>query len=275
MSAQAKLAGLLSASVVVTASCHGEEPRFVAPTVASSTIADGDEEEEEIPTPTATDAGSYYTPDPQGRPLVLVRRDAPNMIIAALDHDHCMAELARRGVPFKVAEPTVGVMAPVRITGLVHGVSMHSALMPSQRDHSSSTVFDCRLAVALDDFASLAATKDIIEMVYFGAYRPKSANGCTPKYTGKQHCGGLAVDVASFKRKDGSVWNVEHDYHGKIGAATCGPAASLPFTDLRQLVCEAADRAIFHVILTANYNQQHFNHFHFEITPDAGWMLIH
>ena len=34
------------------------------------------------------------------------------------------------------------------------------------------------------------------------------------------------------------------------------------------------EQAIFNVILTPNFNKQHKNHFHVEITPDAAWMLI-
>ena len=29
------------------------------------------------------------------------------------------------------------------------------------------------------------------------------------------------------------------------------------------------------MMLTPNYNAEHFNHFHVEITPDANWMMIH
>jgi hypothetical protein len=44
--------------------------------------------------------------------------------------------------------------------------------------------------------------------------------------------------------------------------------------ELWGFVCDSAERAVFNVILTPNFNKQHKNHFHVEITPDAAWMLI-
>jgi hypothetical protein len=87
------------------------------------------------------------------------------------------------------------------------------------------------------------------------------------------------VDVRAFKKRDGSALNVERDFHGHIGDSTCAgtahPRAPSPASnELWGFVCDAAARAMFNVILTPNYNAQHNNHFHLEITPDAGWMLI-
>ena len=57
----------------------------------------------------------------------------------------------------------------------------------------------------------------------------------------------------------------------KIGQPTCPQRPN----ELWSIVCDAADRATFNVMLTPNYNAQHFNHVHVEVTPDAGWMLVH
>jgi hypothetical protein len=157
-------------------------------------------------------------------------------------------------------------------------VSIHSTLPPAARETSTLEIFDCRLVVALDDFSAILARLGVVEIVHFSAYRTQAQGGCTPKYVGKQHCGGLAVDVGLFRKRDGSTLDVERDFHGKIGQSTCGGARPEPATPaanaLWDLVCESARRAIFHVILTPNYNAQHKNHLHLEITPDAGWMLV-
>lgn len=262
--------------------CHAREehsPDAWSAQRPTSTVAASDalvaEPNDPAPTP-----GGYYAPEPDGKPTAILRTDAPNMHYASLDRASCETELRKRAVPFVAGEATQGVLAPERIRGALHGVDIHSALAPAARDKSSSTIFDCRLVLGMDDFAALAAKADIVEMDYFGAYRPQSANGCTPKYAGKQHCGGLAVDIATFKRRDGTVLSVEKDFHGHIGDSTCGPTAQPPgttpaTTQLWRLVCDTAEQAIFNVMLTPNYNAQHFNHFHVEITPDAEWMLIH
>ncbi len=239
------------------------------------------------PAPAAS-GGPFWEPTDTGRAVPILRDDAPNVRYAAMDAASCEAELGKRGVPFVRAEPTPGVLAPVRLRGPLGvtapfgpsaapsartsgGVTIHSMLPVAQRAHAPMEIFDCRLVLALDDFSAMLAKRGVVEMIHLSAYRPRKQFGCTKKYDGKQHCGALAVDIAEFKRKDGTSLVVQRDFHGKVGEPTC---PSRP-NELWSIVCDAADRAIFNVMLTPNFNAQHFNHVHVEITPDAGWMLIH
>lgn len=269
---------LASALVLVATACSKSAPR-----TSTVTLETEHEEEGLLARPpeasAATLEGPFFVAEPDGRPSAILRADAPNIRYARLDRAACEAELGRRAIPFAQATETAGVLAPVWLRGPLHGVSIHSSLPPAQRERSTLEIFDCRLVLALDDFAALAARQDVVEMIHLSAFRARSANGCTPKYVGKQHCAALAVDVGTFRRKDGSVINVEKDFHGRIGLATCAGAArpnppAPEASTLWDLVCESARQAIFHVILSPNYNVQHKNHLHFEITPDAGWMLI-
>ncbi len=179
------------------------------------------------------------------------------------------------------AEPNdaTSVLAPVRLRGPLHGIAIHSGLPEKMRAKSTVEIFDCRLVLALDDFTSVLAKHDIVEVVHMSAFRSQRDRGCTPKYTGKQHCGALAVDVGTFKKKDGSVLDVDKDFNGRIGTATCtagtGPNPVTPnATELWDIVCESARRGLFHVVLTPNFNADHKNHFHLEVTPEVEWMLI-
>jgi hypothetical protein len=226
-----------------------------------------------IAPPAATaSAGPFWQQVDGGHAVPVLRGDAPNVRYAALDRASCETELERRHVPFIRAEPTLGVLAPVRLRGPLSGVSIHSLLAPAERERAPLEIFDCRLVLALDDFSAMVAKRGVVEMIHLSAYRPRSQFGCTPKYDGKQHCGALAVDLATFKRADGSTLGVQRDFHGRVGSSTCtGP----PPNELWSIVCDAADRAFFNVILTPNFNAQHFNHIHVEVTPDAGWMLVH
>jgi hypothetical protein len=224
--------------------------------------------------------GPFFDPDPEGRPTAILRADAPNMRYAALDLDHCEAELRERGVPFVRGEPTAGVSEPERLRGPMHGVFISTGAPKAIQERSPSEIFDCRLVLALDDFTALAAQRGVVRMMHLSAYRPKKANGCTAKYPGLQHCAALAVDIARFELAGGGAWDVQKDFHGRIGIATCGPTAQPPAptpasTALWGLVCDTAARGIFNVMLTPNYNAAHFNHLHVEITPDAEWMMIH
>jgi hypothetical protein len=201
----------------------------------------------------------------------------PAMRYGSLDRTTCQAELTRRQIPFTPVADARGVLAPVRLVGPIRGVSYHSTLPARQRASSPYEILDCRLVLALDDFSAILAKYDVVEVIHFSVYRPPSPHG-TPAMT--QHEGALAIDAGWFKRKDGSVLQVERDFHGHIGASTCGvgtgPSPVTPeATALRSIVCEAADAHLFNIELTPDFNWQHRNHFHLEVRPAVRWQLIH
>jgi len=196
-----------------------------------------------------------------------------------LDRTACEAELTARHIPFSSVATARGVLAPVRLSGPLHGVAYHSTLPVRQRASSPYEILDCRLVLALDDFSAILAKHDVVEVVHYSVYRPPSTSFPAAQI-GRQHDGALAIDAGWFKRKDGSVLQVERDFHGRIGAGTCGPGTGpLPVTAeasaLRSIVCEAADAHLFNVELTPDYNWQHRNHFHLEVTPAVRWFLVH
>ncbi|MDP9148641.1 MAG: extensin family protein [Myxococcota bacterium] len=205
--------------------------------------------------------------------------DEPARRYARLDRDGCEEQLAQRGVQFIRVEEAKGVLAPVRLSGPLHGVAFHTGLPASQRASTPWEVLDCRLALALDDFAGQLAAHDVVEVVHYSIYRPPSASWPTDKIASR-HPGGLAIDAASFVKKDGSTLAVERDFHGSVGARTCGPGSGpSPATpgalELRQIVCDAAEAKLFNVTLTPDYNRAHRNHFHLELTADARWFMVH
>lgn len=202
---------------------------------------------------------------------------SPAWKYANLDATGCEAELSKRGVPFAKAT-AAGVAAPVRLTGPIRGVTFHSQLPAAQRATSPYEILDCRLVLALDDFAVVLGKYDVNEVVHYSVYRPPIKSWPADKI-GKQHTGALAIDAAHFVRKDGSVLQVERDFHGAIGAQTCGgssgpwPATSEAIA-LRGILCEAATAHLFNVVLTPDYNWAHRNHFHLEVTAGAKWFLV-
>jgi hypothetical protein len=46
-------------------------------------------------------------------------------------------------------------------------------------------------------------------------------------------------------------------------------------TELRSILCEAVAQHLFNVVLTPNYNREHHNHFHLEVTAGVKWFLVH
>ena len=198
---------------------------------------------------------------------------------ASLDRAACEAELGKRHIPFERVGEARGVIAPLRLKGAIAGVEFHSMLPAAQRRTSPYEIYDCRLVLALDDWARVLVRHDVVEVVHYSVYRPppKKAVLTGP---GRRHSGALAIDAAIFKTRDGRTMSVEKDFHGRIGSKPCGthaaPTAGLPAqaVTLRQIVCEAADAQLFNVMLTPDYNWPHRNHFHLEVTAGARWVLV-
>ena len=61
---------------------------------------------------------------------------------------------------------------------------------------------------------------------------------------------------------------VERDFHGKIGELTCREP---PKNELWEIACGAAGKQ-FQVVLTPNWNEEHHNHLHLELTVHD-WVL--
>jgi hypothetical protein len=207
------------------------------------------------------------------------RADGPARRYAGLDRVACESELTRRGVSFVHIEEARGVLAPVRLSGPLHGVSFHTGVPPSQRASSPWEIVDCRLALALDDFAEQLSGHDVVDVLHFCIYRPPSPRWPADRIASR-HPGALAIDAASFTKRDGTKLDVAHDFHGHVGAATCGPGAGpSPATEeaveLRQIVCDAADAKLFNVALTPDYNWAHRNHLHLEVAAGVKWFMVH
>ncbi|HRI70399.1 MAG TPA: extensin family protein, partial [Polyangium sp.] len=102
---------------------------------------------------------------------------------ANMTNDEAIAELNRRGLPYITVDPEPGVRAPIRLTGRLHGVLIHSGLAPSQRDSSPFEILDARLALALDDFTAILEKHDIDEIEHFSMYRPNKPAATTSART--------------------------------------------------------------------------------------------
>jgi hypothetical protein len=200
---------------------------------------------------------------------------------AALGAEACLAELSRRHVPFSREGPKRGVKIPVRLTGKVGGVLYRTDYPDSERPSLPWEVFDCRLVLSLDDFSVILRDHSVAEVRIFSAWRPPApTKGGPPEEWGRRHQGALAIDVRELRKDTGEVLNVLQDFHGKLGSTQCSKAAPPPTLDcpeareLHALVCQASEARVFNSILTPNYNPEHRNHFHLELTPDVDWFML-
>jgi hypothetical protein len=203
--------------------------------------------------------------------------ETPAVRYAQLSQADCEAELAGRHIEF-IRETASAVLAPVRLTGPLHGVVFRTDGKDKDRATSPYEISDCRLVLALDDFSEILSRHDIVEVRHYSMYRPPK--GWPEGRIGTRHDGALALDAGRFIDSAGKMLDVDRDFHGAIDAKTCGDgAAPRPATAdalaLRAILCEAVDRRLFNVVLTPNYNRPHHNHFHLEVTADVGWFLVH
>jgi len=204
-------------------------------------------------------------------------KTTPAVRYAQLSQDDCEAELAVRKIDF-IRETGAAVLAPVRLTGALHGVVFRTDAKDKDRATSKYEIADCRLVLALDDFAEILSRHDIVEVRHYSMYRPPRS--WPEGKLGSRHDGALAIDAGRFIDKTGAVLDVDRDFHGAIGARTCGDgAAPRPATAtalaLRAILCEAVEHHLFNVVLTPNYNRPHKNHFHLEVTAGVAWFLVH
>lgn len=228
--------------------------------------------------PTSAGFGAPSVAPPSG-PYLLPPRRVPALQYAGMARSGCEAELTRRGIAFRRVDEARGVLEPVRLDGALHGVTYHTALTASQRVTSPWEIVDCRLVLALDDFSAQLAAHGIVDVLHFSMYRPPSRQWPAER-TASRHPGGLAIDVASFLKSDGTNLVVERDFHGRIGSTTCGAGtgphpSSLEALELRRIVCDAADAKLFNVELTPDFNWAHRNHLHLEVTVGSQWFYVH
>ncbi len=204
--------------------------------------------------------------------------DTPAVRYGAMAPDECFAELDKRTIEYQ-KETAKGVLAPVRLTGRLHGVLFRTDLKDEQRATTPWEIADCRLVLALDDFAQILEKHDVVEVRHYSIYRVAPKSWPDDKI-GAQHNGGLALDAGRFIRKDGSSLDVLKTFHGKIGDKTCGDGAGPhPATEdskeLRAILCAAVDAHLFNVVLTPDFNRPHRNHFHLEVMAGVHWFLVH
>ena len=213
---------------------------------------------------------SFSTADARNRWVVFPDHPEtlPAVRYANLKSTECLSELESRQAPFFAAPKRQTIDAPVVLSGELRGVRFEFGRNPQQRD-----VLDCRLLLALDDLARVAAAQGIATVRYNSIHRNGWARGRV-----QGHLGGVAIDITELVSRDGQVLNVKRDFAGeRIGSATCGAAAKAPApgkaTQLRSFICALDEARIFNLLLSPHYDYRHRDHFHFEVRRGVRWFL--
>jgi hypothetical protein len=239
-------AGVIAAFVVVLAGCTGA--------ITGGGTAGGDDDDDgEQP------HGGELGPDAGG----------------ASEPADCYGWLDQGGVVYERGPDMPGVERPVTLTTPIAGIT-HRYLYA---DEPRSTFFmDCELAAGLVQAAPLLAERDVVEVIDIGVYNyrcigdegtpPDCPNGIS------QHAFAMAIDFAGFVQSDGTSYSVEEDWViDPDDEDTCAAeTASDKDAFLHELICAEKAAGIWNIALTPNYNADHRDHFHVDLTPDADFI---
>lgn len=210
----------------------------------------------------------------------LDRHDDPATVVyacvpgedAPFEPSACHEELLARGIAFS---PAVNPMAhpeghpellcdvedPVWVSPLLRGVAYHPS---SLADEPAAMFAACPLALALDDAAALMTELGITDTVHYGTYNCRPIAGTS---TLSQHAHANAIDYAGFAVAGGAYYTVLDDWE-KNQPAPVTTGGQL----LANFAVEAHEQLIFHIILTPDYNADHENHFHCDLTPGSNFL---
>jgi hypothetical protein len=213
--------------------------------------------------------------------------------LTATAFDDAGAELESASVDVTIGEPTVadchgwldlyhldytvgpdnlGIADPITVMLPLNGMAYRYSGNTSQR----KTLYgDCTLMKSLAQAAPIERAHDIQEVIDIGIYNYRCIDQSLtpPNCSMSQHAYAKAIDLAEFVTGDGTHYSVLNDWVIDTSGSTC-TAATENDKDawLHQLICELKGEKIWNIVLTPNYNADHRNHFHVDLTKDSDFI---
>ncbi len=168
----------------------------------------------------------------------------------------CLDRLSESGVSYQPGASRPGVDAPVEITGPIAGDQYKS--YTGQR-----LVLDCSLVLSLAQAGEYFREAGATEVVYSTASKRRTIRGTQ---TPSKHGNGLALDIHELIGPNIGRLTVEARYEQGLGDDR--DCVGTPETEQgrvwRTLYCRLMSSGLFRLILTPDYDADHYNHFHVE-----------
>ncbi|MBZ0121390.1 MAG: extensin family protein [Sandaracinaceae bacterium] len=199
-------------------------------------------------------------------------RDEIAITIEAPGDTSCHAMLDALGLDWAPAGATRGIADPVRVQPTIDGVSFRYTSSAS----ATAMLMDCELGVRLHQLAQILHRYDIVEVEHIGIYNYRcigggdpDVDGCTPS----MHAYAQAIDLHAFLAANGTHYDTVEDWAITTRADPC-PIASSSDQDrvLKEIACAMYEERVFEIILTPNYNADHRNHFHVDLTDGSHYL---
>lgn len=185
----------------------------------------------------------------------------------------CHGMLDALGLTWRVASAQPGIADPVIVEPLIAGVTYRYVSDTTPR----ALLMDCELAPRLVRLSQLVSSRyGVSEIVHIGIYNYRcigggnpDTDGCTPS----QHAYARAIDLHAFRLPDGTEYNVTSDFVITMHGDSCPLASSNePDRILKEIACSLWSDRIFQIVLTPNYNADHRDHFHVDMTTGSHFL---
>jgi hypothetical protein len=174
----------------------------------------------------------------------------------------CLAELQQRRIPHRAWRPMPDpVPTPVRITGPIGGVVF-------RKTRAGAPLFlSCEMATRLPDIAAIVRDHGVTHVDILSAYRREPPQSF--------HIMGLALDISVLHRRN-DVLDLERDWEVVETGHTCEnrPPRDPRGRALFEIACALADTHRFSSVITPNYDEGHYNHFHIDARPDDARFFV-
>jgi hypothetical protein len=203
-----------------------------------------------------------------------VATDEATVDVVEPDVDDCQGWLDLYGVEYSIGPDNPGVADPVTATTPINGLAFRYVANEEPRERLFA---DCNLILSLARAAPLFADRGVTEIADYGVYNYRCIGGeGTPPDCPRgmsQHAYANAIDLAGFTTADGYL-TVEDDWViDPESEATCAAATEAgPDAFLHEMICALKAAGTWNIVLTPNYNSDHRDHFHVDLTPDADFL---
>ncbi len=181
---------------------------------------------------------------------------SPDSSASAEDEpEGCLERLDRLGVVYESVHRR-GIEEAVEIQGPLGGVEFRAY------KEGVPLVLDCSLVYSLVKAGRYLSAHGIDAVRYSSAYDRRNIRGTRRP---SKHSFGLAIDVHTFIAGD-EAYTVKEDYEQGLGDDF--DCIGEPLTEagrlLRTLDCQLSRSELFRIVLTPDFDADHYNHFHIE-----------
>lgn len=183
----------------------------------------------------------------------------------------CKGWLDLYRLDYSAGPENLGIADPITVTLPLNGVAFRYSGNTTQR----KTLYgDCLLMKSLAQAAPIVRAHDVQEIVDIGIYNYRCIDQTKtpPNCSMSQHAYAKAIDIAELVTGDGTHFSVLKDWVIDT-TATCGAeTASEKDSFLHTVICELKAADVWNIVLTPNYNSDHRNHFHVDLTTGSDFI---